>query len=59
MYGIKVLFDEERKDWIWLRDSKSSMRTGNDFVLKFATYEEAKAYACSIKTMSAKVEKVD
>jgi hypothetical protein len=59
MYGIKVLFDEERKDWIWLLDHHSAIRNQEYNVRRFPTYEEAKAYADTILTMTVKVEKLD
>jgi hypothetical protein len=59
MYGIKVLFDEERKDWIWLLDHHSAIRNQEYNVRRFPTYEEAKAYADTILSMSVKVEKID
>jgi hypothetical protein len=59
MYGIKVLFDEERKDWIWLLDHNSSIRNQEYNVRRFPTYEEAKAYSDTILTMTVKVEKID
>ena len=59
MYGIKVLFDEERKDWIWLLDHNSAIRNQEYNVRRFPTYEEAKAYADTILIMTVKVEKID
>jgi hypothetical protein len=59
MYGIKVLFDEECKDWIWLLDHHSAIRSHEYNVRRFPTYEEAKAYADTILSMSVKVEKID
>jgi hypothetical protein len=59
MYGIKVLFDEECKDWIWLLDHHSAIRNQEYNVRRFPTYEEAKAYANIILTMTVKVEKID
>jgi hypothetical protein len=59
MYGIKVLFDEECKDWIWLLDHHSAIRNQEYNVRRFPTYEEAKAYADTILTMTVKVEKLD
>jgi hypothetical protein len=59
MYGIKVLFDEEHKYWIWLLDHHSVIRRHEYNVRRFLTYEEAKAYANTILTMTVKVEKID
>lgn len=57
MYGIKVFFDEEKKDWLWLMDSTTSYN-GNLFILKFDSYDEAEEYAKTIQTMSTRIEKL-
>ena len=57
MYGIKVFFDEEKKDWLWLMDSTASYN-GNLFILKFDSYDEAEEYAKTIQTMSTRIEKL-
>ena len=57
MYGIKVLFDEEKKDWLWLLDQNSSCN-GNLFILSFDSYEAAEEYAKAIEMMSIRIEKL-